>query len=513
MSTSPDPGRSPLATRLLAFGQKWRNSLYSTLDHLWLLGLWAISTPVFIVQLGATSFGVWTIVNALIGMGGVMSFGFGEATVRYVSKHSGEKTGEMVRKVVETSITLYAVTGLFFAVLIYAAAPWISGSLLDLESDLESQTTLAVRISAYVIFVTSYLKTLEAVINGFQRFDLTAKAGMLTRSFIILGNVALALAGYGIATMLLMAAIGLTGQTLLYYVLVRRNFVAKFRLSARPDPEISGELIRYGLQVWMQISAGAMGNIVDRFLVGALVNPAAAGIYAICVQLAQQIHLLTMRALAYLTPATSQRTTASADWEELPGLYRTATRLSLLIVGVTAVPLLALSSQILTFWVGADFAQSGTSTLQILTVCFSIMAATTAPYFMLNGAGLPRWNTGSTLLNGIALIAIALVLVPKMGLVGAAVARLIAAPSLGGIFVGFHRHVLRSKSARLSTLSLLGWLVALLMGSWFLSLQMRDWPEMPALLLVGLVVVLSVLGGVVAGLPLILERVRSRQAP
>jgi len=513
MAASPTPGRLSLGARLLAFGQKWRNSLYSTIDHLWLLGLWAVSTPVFIVQLGATSFGVWTIVNALIGMGGVMSFGFGEATVRFVSKYNGEKTSEMVRKVVETSITLYALTGLFFAILIYALAPWISGSLLDLESDLEGQTTLAVRIAAYVIFVSSYLKTLEAVINGFQRFDLTAKAGMLTRSFIILGNVALALAGYGIATMLLMAAIGLTGQTLLYYVLVRRQFVSRFRLNAWPDPVITGELIRFGLLVWMQISAGAMGNIVDRFLVGAMVNPAAAGVYAICVQLAQQIHLLTMRALAYLTPATAHRTVASEGWEELPGLYRTATRLSLLIVGVTAVPLLALSSHILTFWVGAEFAESGTTTLQILTACFSILAATTAPYFMLNGAGLPRWNTGATLLNGIVLIATALVLVPKLGLIGAAIARLIAAPSLGGIFVGFHRHVLRRKSVRIATIVLLGWLVVILVGAWVLSLWMRDWSEMSALPLIGSVVVLSVLGGVVAGLPLILERVRSHRHP
>jgi O-antigen/teichoic acid export membrane protein len=502
-----------LIAKLRAFGRKWRNTLYSTADHLWLLALWAVSTPVFIVHLGPASFGIWTIVNALIGLGGVMSFGFGESTIRYVSKYNARNDSEMVRKVVETSITLYAVTGLFFAALIYAAAPWISGSLLGLESDLDHQTVLAVRIAAYVIFITSYLKTLESVVNGFQRFDLSAKAGMLTRSFIILGNVALALTGYGIATMLLMAAIGLTGQTLLYYVLVRRRFVPRFRLTAWPHPEVSGEIIRFGLQVWLQISAGAMGNIIDRFLVGALVSPAAAGVYAVCVQLAQQTHLLVMRALAYLSPATSKTTATPEGRKELPGLFHPATRLSLFVIGITAVPLLVLPSHILTFWVGAEFAASGTSTLQILIACFSLLAATTVPYFMLNGSGFPHWNTGATLLNGIVLIATALVLIPKLGLIGAAIARLIAAPTLGGIFLGFHRHVLHQRQVKVSTFATLGWLGAILAGAYCLSLWTRGWPEMSALPLIGSVVIFSALGGGVAGLPMIVQRFRSPPHP
>lgn len=512
MTGQAESERETLLIRLRTFAREWRNASYSILDHLWILGLWAVSTPIFLTQLGATAFGIWTMINALIGLTGVMSFGFSEATVRYVSKYHDEQTGKTIVKVLEASLTLFAATGLFFAGLISWSAPWLVERFFDLGAALREQTVHALYFAAYVLFITAYLKTLEAVINGFHRYDVTARISMLTRSFIILGNVGLALAGHGIDVMLMMVAIGLSGQTVTYYLLVRRGYVRRFRLLAIPERRVTTELVGYGLQAWLQISAGAMASIVDRFLVGAMISPAAAGVYAICVQLAQQIHLLVLRGGAYLVPATSAVSSAKTSGDdtatEIEALYRGGLHLALFVVGVTALPLIVLSPQILTFWVGAEIAGQGSTLLAFLAVYFTLYAGLVPPYYMLNGVGHPKWNTAATLTHGITLLGLTLALLPGIGLMAPVVARLVAFPALCLIFAGFHRYVLPRGGfginatfwARLIAFPLIGWGI----GVWAAT-----WPQqMPLPALVSAILALSGLGAVMAGWPVLLRKLR-----
>lgn len=507
----PDTPPKSLRDRLKSFALKWRNASYSALDHLWMLGLWAVSTPVFLAYLGTESFGVWTMINALVGLGGFMSFGFGESTVRFVSKYKANQDEDRIRKVVETSMVYYAAAGLFFALLIYAGAAWLPAALFELSPKLEAQSVTALKIAAGILFVTSYLKTLESTINGFQRYDVTAKMGMATRSFIILGNVVLAVAGYGIDAMLAMAAVGLCVQTVLYYAIVRLRFVSDFRLFALPDRDVSGEILRFGLQAWVQISAGALGNVVDRFLVGALISPAAAGVYAICLQLAQQIFLLVVRGLAFLTPATAELTEARPDPLAYVPLLRGGYNMTLLVVGVTAVPLMVLASQVLTFWVGEDIAAAGTDVLKLMAIYFAFQAVAMAPFMMLNGFGRPGWNSVGTMANGIATIALAAVLLPRIGLMGAVVARIIAYPTLSVIFLAFHRLVLKGRGGFI-TAGVLAYLTVILGTSYSLAMWSETWDQLPALRLVAMLVALSACGALVASLPVLTRRYRAGRA-
>ena len=203
--------------RLRAFARKWRNSSFSSLDHIWMVVLWAVSTPVFIRTLGEDAFGIWVLISTLVGMGGVVSFGFGEATVRFVSKALSERDTDRIRRVVETSLTLYALTGVAFAGAVYLLAPWLATQAFELSPELQAQTILGFHLASFVIFVTAFLKTLEAVINGYQRYDITAKVGMVTRSVVLLTNVGLALLGYPVWVMVLLTAIGMTAMTAVYF--------------------------------------------------------------------------------------------------------------------------------------------------------------------------------------------------------------------------------------------------------------------------------------------------------
>ncbi len=451
--------------RIAGFYTRWRNTIFSTADHLWLLILWAASTPVFIHMLGSDVFGVWILINAVIGLGGVMSLGFGEATVRYVALYRGQnKMGDVLR-IINTTLSLYAVIGLVSGVAVIVAAPLIESTAFKLAGPIKSDAILALQLAGVALIVTAYLKTYEAVINGFERFDLTARVGIVTRSFIILGNVALVLMGYGLPLLIGCAVIGLMGQTVAYFIMCRRLFTPELPIMSMPDLETAREIAGFGVQTWLQICAGALNTLADRFLVAMLIDPSAAGIYAICLQLAQQIHLLLIRGLAFMMPATSRDAAGiDSDRKKLDS-YRAGTTLVLLMTGAIALPMYALAGQILQIWLGGEFSIAGAETLRLMTMYFPLWGAMVPMFYLLNGAGFPGWNTTATIGHSIAGLALAGALLPAMGLTGAASARIFALPIMFLTIWAGHRYVLNGNGWPTS-LKLFGWLAVLGLTAW-----------------------------------------------
>jgi O-antigen/teichoic acid export membrane protein len=448
VSGRPPPAAGAYGTRLrlpglaaltaLANSGRLRNITFSTADHLLLLALWAATTPVFILELGDDLFGIWVLINAVVGLGGVFSLGLGEATVRFVARHVAAGRRDLAARVVETTLTLYVAIGVLAGLAVAAAAAAIADGALAIPAEHLDEAVLGLRLAGLALLVTSVLKVYEATINGFERFDVTARIGMVTRSFIILANLAAVLAGYGLVTLMTLTVIGLAGQAIALQRLVVRRFLPEVTPWRGPCRTVVGDVLRFGAHSWVQITSGALSTIVDRFLVGALVSPAAAGVYAVCLQLAQQIHLLLVRALAFLMPAAS----ASEGGRGLAAAYAQGTALTLAVVAAIAVPLYALAPQVLTVWIGADFAAEGTTTLRLLTVYFAIWGTGVAPFYLLNGAGLPGWNTAAGLLHGLGIVGLATLLLPTFGLDGIGWARLAALPTLFLLFAALRMRVL-----------------------------------------------------------------------
>lgn len=458
MTSTPPPAAPSrgLLSRLVAARARWRNTAYSAVDHLWLLLLWAVSTPIFIATLGESDFGVWILINAVIGLNGVISFGFGEATTRFVAQYRARGDATRMRRVTESSALMFVLASAGFAAGIWTSSGWIAATVFDLRGEAAVPSIIALRLAACALVVSAFLKTWESAINGCERFDVTARISMVTRSFIIASNVALAVLGFGLPALLSMVLMGLSGQTVALFVIARRSFLPGLRIIGWADRMLAAEIMRYGLQSWLQICAGAMSNIVDRFMVGAMIDPAAAGVYAVCLQLAQQIHLLLYRGLGWLMPASSRDTASGADIPALIRGYRAGMILTLVIVAAVALPLFVLASQVLTVWVGETFATQGTVVLRLLLVYFAVLSIGIPGHFLVNGAGFPGWNSVATLAHGAILLSAAALLLPAFGLPGIGWARVLALPTLAISFYALHHKALSGTGHRLSLIFVLG---------------------------------------------------------
>jgi O-antigen/teichoic acid export membrane protein len=86
------------------------------------------------------------------------------------------------------------------------------------------------------------------------------------------------------------------------------------------------------------------------------------------------------------------------------------------------------ADNILTLWMGAEFAAVATDILRVLIFAFAILATSIAPYYYLNGTGYVRLNALFGLVSGAMVTLVAILFIPWIGIIGAAFSRLANIP-------------------------------------------------------------------------------------
>ena len=91
------------------------------------------------------------LVNAILGSMGILSTGFGDATVKYVSSYRGQKNDAGVERTIRATLTINTVLGTFFGALVWAIAPFAVYHIFKIEPEFHAACIQAIRISAMIL--------------------------------------------------------------------------------------------------------------------------------------------------------------------------------------------------------------------------------------------------------------------------------------------------------------------------------------------------------------------------
>lgn len=410
------------------FRRSLRNAAYSSADYLLLPVLWLISTPFFISRLGTDRFGIWMLVNTLMGLSGIMAFGLTDATIKYVSKYRalGDEAG--VVRVVRSTLTMYSVLGALAAVIVFFIAPLLVNHVFKVEVQNTALAIIAIQIGGVGITARFFDSVFQSAIYGYERYDLAVRVTIVTNTLTIGVNVILVLAGYGLLAILINTFGWIVASGCCKALLAKRMLIRNLVLKPILDRVALKEIFGFGIYSWIQGVGGILLGQVDRLLVASLLGTTALAYYAICLQLAQQIHSLLARAVSFMFPLSSAiKETGAID--RLRRLYFKGMNFTTVAAVAIGLPLFMCAHEILTLWIGPAFADEASDTLRILVFAFSIMATSIVPYYFLNGTGFVRLNTLFGLVSGTIVATAGFLLIPWLGAVGAAWARTANTPT------------------------------------------------------------------------------------
>jgi O-antigen/teichoic acid export membrane protein len=188
----------------------------------------------------------------------------------------------------------------------------------------------------------------------------------------------------------------------------------------RPDLRLLAETVRYGIRAWLGGLAHLLNARVDQVLLGLLATQAALGTYAVAVNASEVLFYLPSAVGTALLPAVA-RTGAATGVERTLRTFRVVMILTLAAVAVAAVvgPLL------LPVVFGADYDGSVEPFLLLLPSAIGFVASAVFSNALL-ASGAPALSSLGPVVSLTIGVALDVILIPKHGASGAAIAASVA---------------------------------------------------------------------------------------
>ena len=284
-----------------------------------------------------------------------------------------------------TTVAVHVALGLVGGALIAALGPWALPTVFRTPTDLEGPLTVAILAFAGQVAVDLTFRGYQAVLDGHQRVDRARLLEIVRRTLVVgatsvaalvthdLGWVALASLGASV-----LAALG--GPVVL----------------ARTDPDhrpavrwaMVRDLFAYGRTVAVLRPLGVLHRTIDRFVVGAILGPAAVSLVEIATQLQNGTDAV-LSASSYAVMPGAAHLEGQGERGKLAELLSSATRYVLLVTWPVAMLTAVLAAPLIDVWVGDAYRDAAGLTALAVTALAVVAPAQVASNLLLGTGRAP----------------------------------------------------------------------------------------------------------------------------
>lgn len=375
--------------------------------------------PLMVRGLGTERYGLWALAGSVLGYFIVFDLGLGRSVTKFVSEALAKGERGQVPQVFWTALLASLALGTLGGLAFLLAVPFLTSRLLRISPDLapEARAFLAV----FSAFAPIYLcqRTVGALLEASHRFDLSNAVGVPARVVSLLLPLIGVWLGWplaGVGALAILAGVG--------------GLLATFAVALRVRPEV-GEGIALSMATlrrvvgfggWM-MGASILALLVagsDRVIIGAVLSAKAVAYYAPSQSLIGQMYIIPGAIYATLFPAFSALW--NVDEARAERLYASAFKILALAMGAIAIMLIVFARDLLTLWLGPEFAGQSTRVLQVLGVTLFLNTLAWVPSTALQGVGRPDLVAKIFLVETPFYLGLAVLLTREMGIVGTALA-------------------------------------------------------------------------------------------
>lgn len=400
-----------------------KNATWSTAEYLFYPLLMFAATPVLVSSLGTAEFGLLMLVTAVAGMGTAGSLGMGAATIKFVSGAVGRNDSREAVRVIRATLGLAVAGTALVAGLVVLGAPLLARHVFEKMGE-EGQVSAALMFAAFNLLVMQIDGVYACGLRGLERFGTAARLEIGFKVAAVLASMAAAwitrdLYAVLVVTGACLAASGLAKGWTLGRAL--GESVLRIDLSNR---EMLRTVLGFGWWSWLSGIGSLLFVHADRLLIGALIGAKAVGYYAVCTQLAQQVHALPAAAMAFLFPLISRKLQTDGA-RALVRVRDYGVAVNVAISLALGVAMALFGPWVLAVWMGEAFAAEAGHILLWLTVAYFVLSLNVAPYYLLLGHNEARYVSIANLAGGGMGVLAAIALLPTLGVIGAAQARMV----------------------------------------------------------------------------------------
>lgn len=377
-------------------------------------------TPYVLHQLGNSGNDLWSMINASVGLLGLLLLGVPMTSVRFFAEHVAKKDISGLNRSIATSLGMYLILGALAMVI--GAGIWAFFHLLyEVPPEFEGETQVALALMIVYVgsgFVSQLPYGVLSAHNDFGVSNLIQMSAMLVR----LGAtwVALVRAPTLVTLALIQLVISALEFAVGWLVVVRRY--PGVRLGLREfDRVVVRRIIGFSVFVLLLNVGNKLAFHIDSLVIGAFLDKGAVTDFSLGNQFMIYLTDLILGIGMVVMPLAVRLKTQGKS-EEIRDIFLKWSRITVSICLLVSTYLMIAGPAFIGWWVGAEHQEAAGTVLQILVPSFVLFLASRGvalPILMGRGdAAFPAWALlGMGLLN----LAMSLALVRPFGIVGVAI--------------------------------------------------------------------------------------------
>jgi O-antigen/teichoic acid export membrane protein len=341
------------------------------------------------------------------------SLGLPKSTARYLTEYV-ERDASQVRYILRRSALFVVVLSVAVGALVAVS----SGRLAALLGEPELLALLAVG-SLYIPIYGLY-DYLTFTFQGFNRVTWNAVIRTINGVGRLVFAVGLVLLGFGAVGALLGYVLGFALAVVVGGVVLYQRFYRRYERTERPEPGLERRILRYSVPLTATKAANVVDTKVDSILVGVLLNPVAVGVYAVARQVAD---VVTMPASSFgftISPMLGEQK-AQDQVAVARKLYEEALVYTLLFYVPAAAGLALIADPLVRVVFGSEYLSAG-PVVQVLAAYVVIHAVNQVTSDGLDYLGRANSRAVAKVVMAVSNVGLNLVLIPAVGVVGAAAA-------------------------------------------------------------------------------------------
>jgi O-antigen/teichoic acid export membrane protein len=375
--------------------------------------------PIVARALGPARFGLLGLAWAVTEYLTFFDLGLGRALVKFVADALHHDSYEL-SEIISMSMLAQVVAGLVGGAMFAAAAPLLVHDVFAISPQMTAEAEGTFRVVGLSIPFVLLISGQRAVLEGAQRFDLSAPIKMFASTLSLAIPAIAAVLGESLPQILLFVLIGRI-IVCLVYALAIRNALPSLRWVKSRNWVLLRRVLSFGGWVLVSNTINPLLVYFDRFALGTIVGLAAVGFYTAPYEGVTRMLLVPVSLFGSLLPALTSME-ARREPERFTQLGAASERMLTAAMAIPVALVLVFAPEILRIWLGQVYAAQSVAALRFLAVGVFANSLANPLFVMLYAKDRPDLPAKFHIVELAIHIPLTIFLIRSFGIAGAAAA-------------------------------------------------------------------------------------------
>lgn len=378
-----------------------------------------ILTPLIIMYIGQTEFGIYAIVLGFIGTFGLLDFSFSASFIKFISEHYNRGNHDELNKTINTGLFFYIAFTLLICIVVILFSESIL-RLINIPPDLFELARFSLYISLVIFFTATSSTIFVSVLISIQKMYLNSIIGLVINILNFIITYILLVSGYGLKGILYSQA-GAVAVSVFFNIILALKEVPAIKISpAFVNRQTFRQMGKFGLQMQVSRFSAFLSEKYDEFLLGYFSTLGNVTYFNLANRVTRLGKFFPLQLFQQVAPVAAELN-ARKEENRLNELFFEATKYLTVFSAPIFLYILIFADLLINTWMGPGY-EISVYLLRILAFGQLVNLLISAPgNSIIPNLGVPKYLMYEGIISLAVNLVLSFILIKYYGIVGAAI--------------------------------------------------------------------------------------------